>query len=62
MRASEEPLRSDLDVEGLRAQVLARIEILEEREREKKELLDGVAAVAEEHGLDAGALKAVLSR
>jgi hypothetical protein len=60
MRAAEEPLRSDLDVEGLRAQVLARIEELEAREREKEELLAGVTAMAEQHGLDAGALKAVL--
>jgi hypothetical protein len=39
MRAAEEPPRSDFDVEGLKAQVLGRIEILEEREREKEELL-----------------------
>ena len=60
MRAAEEPLRSDLDVKGLRGQVLGRIEELEEREREKEELLAGVAALTEEHGLDAGPLKAVL--
>ena len=60
MRAAEEPLRADLDVEGLRAQVLERIELLEEQEREKEGMLAGVAAVAEEHGLDAGPLKAVL--
>jgi hypothetical protein len=60
MRVAEEPLRSDLDVKGVRAQVLERIELLEEQEREKEELLAGVAAVAEEHGLDAGPLKAVL--
>jgi hypothetical protein len=40
--------------------VLARIEVLEEREREKEEMLAGVAAVAEEHGLDVGPLKAVV--
>lgn len=62
MRAAEEPLRSDLDVEGLRAQVLGRIAVLEEREREKEGLLAGVTAMAEEHGLDGGALKAVLGR
>jgi hypothetical protein len=33
MRAAEEPLRSDLDVKGLKAQVLGRIEELEARER-----------------------------
>jgi hypothetical protein len=61
MRAAEEPMRSDLDVKGLRAQVLARIEELEAREREKEELLAGVTAMAEQHGLDAGVLKALLS-
>jgi hypothetical protein len=58
MQVAEEPLRSDLDATGFRAQVLGRIEELEEREREKEELLAGAAAVAEEHGLDVGALKA----
>jgi hypothetical protein len=58
MRAAEEPLRTDLDVKGLKAQVLRRIETLEERERER--LLTDVLAVAEDHGLDAGALKAVM--
>jgi hypothetical protein len=38
MRAAEEPLKSDLDVKGLKAQVLDRIEELEEREREREEL------------------------
>src|SRR4028119_1995268 len=52
MRASEEPLRSELDVKGLRAQVLGRIEELEAREREKEALLAQVDPVAEEHGLD----------
>ena len=60
MRAAEEPLRSDLDVAGLRAQLLERIEELEAQEREREELLAGVTAMAEDHGLDAEALKAVL--
>jgi hypothetical protein len=60
MRAAEEPLRSDLDVAGLKAQVLGRIEELKRREREREEMLAEVTAMAEEHGLDAGALKAVL--
>lgn len=60
MRAAEEPLRSDLDVKGLRVQVLGRIEVLEEREREKEGLLAGLTAMAGEHGLDKGPLKAVL--
>ena len=46
MRAAEEPLKSALDAAGLRAQVLGRIEELEEREREKEELLAQVDAVA----------------
>jgi hypothetical protein len=33
--AAEEPLRSDLDAKGLKAQVLGRIEELEARERER---------------------------
>jgi nucleotide-binding universal stress UspA family protein len=60
MRAAEEPLKGNLDVKGLRAQVLERIEELEAREREKEELLAGVTAVAEEHGLDVGPLRVVL--
>jgi hypothetical protein len=60
MRAAEEPLKSDLDVKGLKAQVLERIETLEEREREREALLSQVMAVADEHGLDAGAFKAVM--
>jgi hypothetical protein len=57
MRAAAEPLKSDLGVKGLKAQVLERIELLEEREREREELLSQVIAVADEHGVDAGALK-----
>lgn len=60
MRAAEEPLKSDLDVAGLKAQVMERIEVLEEQERERQELLAEVTAMAEEHGLDAGAVKAVM--
>ena len=60
MRAAEEPLRVDLDVKGLKAQVLERIEVLEERERERVELLANVMTIAEERGLEAGALRAVL--
>jgi len=36
MRAAEESLRSDLVMAGLKAQVLGRTEVLEEREREEK--------------------------
>ena len=38
--------------------MLERIEALEERERERQELLAEVAAMAEEHGLNVGALMA----
>ena len=42
---------------GFKAQMLEHIEVLEERERQ--ELLTDVLAMVQEHGLDAGALKAV---
>jgi hypothetical protein len=60
IRAAEEPLKADLDVAGLKAQILERIGTLEEQEREREELLAEVTAMAEEHGLGAGALKAVM--
>ena len=62
MRAAEEPLRSNVDVAGLKTQVLARIEVLEEQEREKEGLLAEVTAMAGEHVLDVEPLKAVISR
>jgi hypothetical protein len=37
IRAAEESLRSDLDVAGLKAQDLRRIEEVEAREREREE-------------------------
>jgi uncharacterized protein (UPF0335 family) len=60
MRTAEESLQVDLDARGLKAQVLERIELLEERERERQALLKEVLTVAGEHGLDGGALKAVM--
>ena len=54
----KESLRADLDVKGLREQVLRRIAELERREREA--LLAEVTAMAEEQGHDTGAVKAVL--
>ena len=60
MRAAEEPLRSDLDVAGLKAQVLGRIEELEARERERKELLAELVPAMETRGYDTGPLKAVM--
>ena len=60
MRAAEEPLKSDLDVAGLNAQVLERIEVLEERERERQELLAEVVPLMESQGYDTQAMKAVM--
>jgi uncharacterized protein (UPF0335 family) len=60
MRAAEEPLRSDLDVAGLKAQVLGRIEVLEEREREGEETLSELVPAMESRGYDAGVVKAVM--
>ncbi len=60
MRAAEEPLRADLDVKGLRAQVLWRIEELEAREREREGLLFELVPAMEERGYDAGTVKAVM--
>ena len=60
MRAAEEPLKSDLDVAGLKRQVLGRIEELEARERERKELLAELVPAMERQGYDTGAVKAVI--
>jgi hypothetical protein len=60
MRAAEEPLKTDLDVAGLKAHVLERIEVLEEQERERQELLAELVPAIESRGYDAGALKAVM--
>jgi uncharacterized protein (UPF0335 family) len=54
------PLKSELDVAGLKAQVLGRIEELEARERERKELLAELVPAMEARGYDAGAVKAVI--
>src|SRR5918993_5139480 len=47
MRAAEEPLKSDIDVKGLKAQVLGRIEELETREREREKLLSELVPAME---------------
>ena len=60
MRTAEEPLRSDLDVAGLKAQVLGRIEELEAREREREGLLSELVPAMEVRGYDAEAMKAVM--
>ena len=62
MRAAEEPLKADLDVKGLKAQVLERIEELEKREREREEILSELVPAMEARGYDTGALKAVAGR
>ena len=62
MRAVEEPLRSDLDVVGLKAQVLRRIEELEAREREREELLAELMPAMESRGYDAEGMKAMMRR
>jgi len=58
MRASEEPLKADLDVARLKAQVLRRIEELEKLERERKEMPAELVPAMEARGYDAGAVKA----
>jgi hypothetical protein len=60
MRAAEEPLKSDLDVAGLKVQVLGRIEELETREREREGILSGLAPAMEARGYDAGTLTVVM--
>ena len=62
MRAAEEPLGSDLDAAGLRAQVLGRIEELEAREREREEILSELVPAMEARGYDTGDVKAVMGR
>jgi hypothetical protein len=60
MRAAEEPLRTDLDVKGLKVQVLERIEVLEEREQEREELLAELIPAMEARGYDTAAIKEVI--
>ena len=60
MRAAEEPLKANLDVQGLKAQILGRIEELEERERERKEILSELVPALEAEGYDTGGVKAVM--
>jgi hypothetical protein len=55
-RATEEPLRSDLDVAGLKDQVLGRIEELEARERERQKILSELVPAMESRGYDTGAV------
>ena len=60
MRAAEEPLKTDLDVKGLKAQVLERIEVLEEQEQEREEMLSKLIPAMEARGYDTKDVKAVM--
>ena len=60
MRAAEEPLRSNLDVSGLKAQVLGRIEELEARERERQELKTELVPAMKSRGYDTSAVKVMM--
>jgi hypothetical protein len=60
MRAAEEHPKADLDVKGLKAQVLQRIEELEAREREREEILAELVPAMERRGHDTRAVKAVM--
>jgi hypothetical protein len=60
MRAAEEPLKAGLDVKGLKAQVLGRIEELEAQEREREEILSELVPAMEARGYEAETLKAVM--
>jgi hypothetical protein len=60
IRWAEEPLRSDLDVKGLKSQVLGRIEEIGKREREREEILSELVPAMEARGHDTKALKAVV--
>ena len=57
MQVAEEPLKLDLDVAGLKAQVLGRIEELAVREREREELLAEIVPAMETRGYDTGAVR-----
>ena len=60
MRAAEEPLKSELDVAGLKVQVLERIEVLEEQQQEREQLLEELIPAMEGQGYDTEAVKAVV--
>jgi len=49
-----------MDVAGLKTQVLERIEVLEQQEREREELLSELVPALESRGYDTGAVKAVM--
>jgi hypothetical protein len=52
IRTAEGSLRSDLDVKGLKAQDLGRIEGLEAREREREELVAELVPAMESRGYE----------
>jgi hypothetical protein len=53
-------LEVDLDLAGIKAQVLGRIEELETREREREELLSELGPAMEARGYDAVAVAAAM--
>ena len=60
IRAAGDPLRSDLDVAGLKSQALGRIEELKTRERDRQDILGKLVPAMEARGYDMGAAKAVM--
>ena len=60
MRAAEQPLEPNLDVAGLKEQVLWRLETLEQREREREELLAEIVPLVEASGYETGSLRAAM--
>jgi hypothetical protein len=52
MRAAKEPLRSDVDVKGIKAQVLRSVEKLKERERKREEILSELVSAKEKRGYE----------
>ena len=60
MRMAEQPLEANLDVAGLKEQVLGRLETLEQREREREELLAEIVPLMEASGCEAGSLRVAM--
>ena len=52
-----QPLEDNLDVAGLKEQVLGRLETLEQREREREELLAELVPLMKASGYETGSLR-----